>query len=124
MDHPKLDRLLIRDYLLKLIQSVTSEVAKGRSYEDQFAWLMEKRDPKSGLEAEFLRVLLRHVVGSRHALSIVLKEGVYCETDFYYERDGLNGVAIFIDGPATMSQVKNRRTHWSVRSSMNLVIEC
>ena len=57
MDHPKLDRLLIRDYLLKLIQSVTSEVAKGRSYEDQFAWLMEKRDPKSGLEAEFLRVL-------------------------------------------------------------------
>jgi hypothetical protein len=100
MDHPKLDRLLIRDYLLKLIQSVTSEVAKGRSYEDQFAWLMEKRDPKSGLEAEFLRVLFETRRRLPDRAQYRPQEGVYCETDFYYERDGLNGVAIFIDGPS------------------------
>jgi hypothetical protein len=37
--------------------SVTSRVAKGRSYDDQYEWLMEKRDPKSSLEAEFLQQL-------------------------------------------------------------------
>ena len=27
------------------------------------------------------------------------EKGVYCEADFYYERDGLKGVAFFVDGP-------------------------
>ncbi len=25
--------------------------------------------------------------------------GVYAEADFYYERDGLKGIAVFVDGP-------------------------
>jgi len=28
------------------------------------------------------------------------EDGVYCEADFFYERDGLNGVVVFIDGPS------------------------
>jgi hypothetical protein len=100
MDHPKLDRLLIRDYLLKLTQAVTSEEAKGRSYEDQFVWLMEKRDPKSGLESEFLQVLFETRRRLPDRAQYRPEDGVYCEADFFYERDGLNGVAVFIDGPS------------------------
>ena len=98
-DHPKLDRFLIRDYLLALQNSATSRIAKGRSYEDQFNWLMEKRDEKSSLEAEVLQRLYE----SKHRLpdraQYRPEEGVYCEADFYYEREGLKGVAVFIDGP-------------------------
>lgn len=98
-DHPKLDRFLIRDHLLALGISVTSRVAKGRSYEDQYKWLMERRDPKSSLEVEFLRRLYESKRRLPDRAQYRPEEGVFCEADFYYERDGLRGVAIFIDGP-------------------------
>ena len=100
MDHAKLDRLLIRDYLFKLVQAVTSEVAKGRPYEDQFAWLMEKRDPKSSLEAKFLQQLYESRRRLPDRAQYRPEDGVYCEADFFYDRDGLKGVAVFIDGPS------------------------
>jgi hypothetical protein len=100
MDHPKLDRFLIRDYLMKLLQAMTSAGAKGRSYEDQYAWLMEKRDPKSGLEAEFLQILFESRRRLPDRAQYRPEDGAYCEADFFYERDGLNGVAVFIDGPS------------------------
>lgn len=99
IDHSKLDRFLIRDYLTSLQKSITSRIAKGRSYEDQYKWLMEKHDPKSSLEAEFLKKLFE----SKHRLpdraQYRPEQGVYCEADFYYDRDGLRGVAVFVDGP-------------------------
>lgn len=99
-DHPKLDRFLIRDYLLAVQSSITSRIAKGRSYEDQYKWLMEKHDPKSNLEAEFLRRLYESKRRLPDRAQYRPEEGVYCEADFYYERDGLKGVAVFIDGPS------------------------
>lgn len=98
-DHVRLDRSLIRNYLLLLSGSVTTRRSKGRSYEEQYQWLQEKRDPNSSLEAELLSVLY----ASKHRLpdraQYRPEEGVYCEADFYYEREGLKGVAIFVDGP-------------------------
>jgi hypothetical protein len=100
MDHSRLDRQLIRDYLLKLVQAVTSAVAKGRSYEEQYVWLMEKHDPKSGLEAELLQALFESRRRLPDRAQYRPEPRVYCEADFYFERDGLKGVAIFVDGPS------------------------
>jgi len=98
-DHPRLDRFVIRDYLLSLMGGVTARHAKGRTYEAQYEWLQEKRDPNSSLESEFLSVLF----ASKHRLpdraQYRPEEGVYCEADFFYEREGLKGIAVFIDGP-------------------------
>jgi hypothetical protein len=94
-DHPKLDRFLIRDYLIAIRNSATSRTAKGRSYEDQYKWLMEKHDPRSNLEAEFLKELFEHKRRLPDRAQYRPEESVYCEADFYYERDGLKGIAIF-----------------------------
>ena len=56
-DHRLLSRFLIRSFLLELKKATTGQIAAGRSYDEQFQWLMERRDPSSNLEAEFLRVL-------------------------------------------------------------------
>lgn len=108
-DHPKLDRFLVRDYLLSLGKSVTSRLAKGRSYEDQYKWLMEKRDPKSSLEAKFLQVLYETKRRLPDRAQYRPEKGVYCEADFYYERDGLRGVAVFIDGPTHDEPVQKQK---------------
>lgn len=100
IDHPRLDRFVIRDFLMKLLQAVTSEIAKGRSYDDQFRWLMEKRDPKSSLEAQFLQQLYATRRRLPDRAQYRPEDEAYCEADFFYERDGLNGVAVFIDGPS------------------------
>jgi hypothetical protein len=109
MDHPRLDRFLIRDYLLGLNQAVTTRKAKGRTYEEQYQSLQEKRDPNSSLESEFLSVLY----ASKHRLpdraQYRPEEGVFCEADFYYEREGLKGVAVFIDGPHHDEPVRKQK---------------
>jgi hypothetical protein len=92
--------MLIRDYLLDLKQSITTKVAQGREYEEQYEWLQEKRDPNSSLEAEFLSVLYASRRRLPNRAQFRPGKGIYCEADFYYERDGLNGVAVFIDGPS------------------------
>lgn len=98
-DHALLNRFMIRNYLLELRHASTTLQAQGRTYEEQYQWLLERRDPASALEADFLRVLFE----SRHRLpdraQFRPEPEVYAEADFYYERDGLRGVAVFIDGP-------------------------
>ena len=75
----------MRDYLFALGNSVTSRVAKGRSYDDQYKWLMEKRDPKSSLEAEFLQQLYESKRRLPDRAQHRPEEGAYCEADFYYD---------------------------------------
>jgi len=60
---------------------------------------METRDPESSLEAEFLQQLYESKRRLPDRAQYRPEEGIYCEADFYYERDGLRGVAVFIDGP-------------------------
>jgi hypothetical protein len=91
---------LIHDYLLKLVQSLTAPVAKGRSYEEQYQWLTENLDPKSSLEGEFLKQLYQSMRRLPDRSQYRPEDSVYCEADFYYERDGLKGIAVFVDGPS------------------------
>jgi len=108
-DHPRLDRMLIRDYLLDLKQSITTKVAQGRDYEEQYEWLQEKRDPNSSLEAEFLSLLYASRRRLPDRAQFRPEKGIYCEADFYYERDGLNGVAVFIDGPSHDDPIQKQK---------------
>lgn len=98
-DHWQIDRFLARDLLLRVQQAVTTRHTKQRDYEAQYEWLEARIDPNSSLEARFLAELY----SSRHRLPDLAQyrpeEGVYAEADFFYERDGLKGVAVFIDGP-------------------------
>jgi very-short-patch-repair endonuclease len=108
-DHPRLDRLLIRDYLIALKQSITTKVAQGRDYEEQYQWLQEKRDPNSSLESKFLSVLYASRRRLPDRAQFRPEKGIYCEADFYYERDGLNGVAVFIDGPSHDDPIQQQK---------------
>jgi hypothetical protein len=100
MDHPLLDRLLIRDYLIRLQHAATTRLREGRSYDEQYRWLEETRDPNSSLEGELLKLLYSTRRRLPDQAQFRPESGVYAEADFYYERDALKGVAVFVDGPS------------------------
>jgi very-short-patch-repair endonuclease len=99
MDHRLLNRLAIRDFLMALQAASTTRLAHGRTYEEQYQRLLERRDPASNLEEKFLEQLhlARHCLPDRAQYRP--EEGVYAEADFFYEREDPKGVAVFIDGP-------------------------
>jgi len=98
-DHPRLDRHVIRDYLLLLAQSATSRQTWGRSYDEQYAWLEERRDHASGLEGDLLALLHRTRRRLPDRAQYRPEPDVFAEADFFYDRDGARGVCIFCDGP-------------------------
>jgi hypothetical protein len=96
--HPLIDRHLIREFLLMLLKSTTTKKTE-RSRAEQYAWLEERRDQKSALEGDFLKLL--YDTGRRlpDRAQYRPEQQVYAEADFCYERDGLPGVCVFCDGP-------------------------
>jgi len=98
-DHRLLNRFLIRDFLLQLRQAVTTRQAGGRSYEDHYQWLKERIDPNSSLEAQFLESLFNSHRRLPDRTQFRPEPDVFAEADFYYDRDGLKGIAVFVDGP-------------------------
>jgi ATP-dependent helicase YprA (DUF1998 family)/very-short-patch-repair endonuclease len=98
-EHHLLNRFLIRDFLLQLRHAVTNRVAAGRSYEDQYRWLKERTDPNSSLETKFLETLFASRRRLPDRTQFRPEQEVYAEADFFYDRDGLKGIAIFVDGP-------------------------
>lgn len=99
MDHRLLNRFAIRDFLMSLQAAATTRLAHDRTYDEQYQWLLERRDAASSLELKFLEVLHE----ARHRLPDLAQfrpeQGVYAEADFFYEREDLKGIAVFIDGP-------------------------
>jgi len=95
--HPQIDRHLIREYLLALLKSNTTKNAD-RSREEQYAWLEERRDRKSRLQGDFLKLLYESGRRLPDRAQHRPESGVYAEADFYYERDGLPGICVFCDG--------------------------
>src|SRR6185437_1088322 len=97
--HAVINRHAIRDYLMALSRSSTAKKTAERNYDEQYAWLAERRDQNSSLEGAFLK----HLYETRRCLPDKAQhrpvQDVYAEADFYYERKGLPGVCIFCDGP-------------------------
>jgi hypothetical protein len=99
LDHPLLNRHIIRDHLLSLSQSSTVQKTVERTYDEQFAWLEERRDKNSGLEGEILSLLYRTKRRLPDRAQYRPHPEVYAEADFYYEREGVRAACIFCDGP-------------------------
>jgi ATP-dependent helicase YprA (DUF1998 family) len=99
LNHPLLNRHIIRDYLLSLSQSSTVQKTAERTYDEQYAWLEERRDKNSSLEGQFLSLLHRTKRRLPDRAQYRPHPDVFAEADFYYEREGLPGVCVFCDGP-------------------------
>lgn len=99
LEHRLIDRTLIKDYLLSLAHSLLEPEKSSRTPEEQYTWLLERTDPASSFEREFLKVL--HDEG--RALPDLAQHrptpDVPVQTDFYYDRTGAPGICVFIDGP-------------------------
>ena len=111
-DHRHVNRLLVRDFLLKLASATTTQ-ERGRSIDEQYQWLQSLVDPNSSLESDFLRFLYENGVRLPDAAQNRPVSEVAVQTDFYYERDGLPGICVFIDGPhhdAPQQQEADART--------------
>lgn len=97
--HALIDRRQIKDYLLLLSRSRTSAVVAGRNRQEQYTWLLERVDQNSSLERKFLRLLYETGRKLPDKAQFRPAEDVFAEADFYYDRNGLNGICVFCDGP-------------------------
>jgi ATP-dependent helicase YprA (DUF1998 family) len=95
--HRQIDRQLVRPFLLELATAELEAVAAGRTREEHYRSLLERVD--SDFEREFLDHL--HAHGLRlpdHAQYRPVD--LHAQADFYYEREGVPGICVFVDGPA------------------------
>jgi very-short-patch-repair endonuclease len=84
---------------VSLAHGNVASVTNGPTYEEQYRRLIGLLDPASSFERAFLDYLytneLRLPDHAQHTPAV----GIFAQPDFYYERDGIPGVCIFIDGP-------------------------
>lgn len=98
-EHRQLNRHLVREYLITVAGSTLLRATAARGYDEQFAWLTERVDPRSSLERDFLAFLHSNRMRLPDAVQTRPVTELPVQTDFYYERDGRPGVCIFLDGP-------------------------
>jgi superfamily II DNA/RNA helicase len=108
-DHRLLDRASVRDFLLALAGSTLQAAPAGRTSDEQLAWLLERVDPASSLEREFLVYL--HSNGYRLPDEAQARPSatITAQPDFLYERSGRPGVCVFVDGAAHQGDVRAGR---------------
>jgi Domain of unknown function (DUF1998) len=100
-EHRFLDRRAIKEFLLLLAESETRAVAdEGRSYDDQYQWLLEHVDPASTFERAFVDFLYEHRLRLPDEAQFRPEDDVFVQLDFYYRRNGVKGTCVFVDGPA------------------------
>jgi very-short-patch-repair endonuclease len=98
-DHRSIDRHLVREYLLQLTASTTAPASGQRSYAEQYRWLCERVDPASRFERAFLDHLYQHNLRLPDHAQHRPAPDVAVQPDFYYDRDGMRGICVFVDGP-------------------------
>jgi superfamily II DNA/RNA helicase len=98
-DHRQLDRHRVREFLVSLARSEVATVPNGPTYEEQYRRLMGLIDPSSSFERAFLEHLYKNRLRLPEHAQHIPADSIPVQPDFYYERDGIPGVCIFIDGP-------------------------
>ena len=98
-DHRYLDRHKVSEFLLSLSRSDIAPVKNGPTYEDQYRRLLGLIDPSSSFERAFLEYLYKNELLLPDHAQHTPAEDLFVQPDFYYERDGIPGICIFIDGP-------------------------
>ena len=109
LEHPVINRYLVRDYLVALREAQVMPRSAGRSRDDHYQWLRERTDPSSDFERDFLLFLFDNGYRLPDQAQYRPAEGVFVQPDFYYERDGAPGVCIFVDGPVHDQQEERER---------------
>jgi len=99
LQHRLIDRRRIRELLMELKTARLTAAKASRSREEQYMWLLERIDPASSLERDFLKFL--YDGGYRLPdLAQYRPVGDFpVQVDFFYERGNLPGVCVFVDGP-------------------------
>jgi hypothetical protein len=100
---------LVRDVLLRLAQGTTTAVAEGRSRTEQYEWLQGLTDPNSALEIPFLEFLYAGGYRLPDTAQNRPCADVGTQPDFYYERDAVPGVCVFVDGSDHLDPARNER---------------
>jgi hypothetical protein len=116
-DHRYLDRHKVRDFLFSLSRSDIAPVTNGPTYDEQYRRLSDLIDPGSSFEREFLDYLYKNRLRLPDHAQHTPADGILVQPDFYYERDGIPGVCIFIDGPQHDEPGQAERDH-TVRESL------
>jgi len=96
--HPRIDRHLIRDFLLELTHSHLASAPEPEDRRERFQRLLAMIDPASPLEREFLLFLQEHGLQLPDTAQNRPCAEVPVQPDFYYERGGRPGICVFIDG--------------------------
>jgi hypothetical protein len=99
LEHRRIDRRTIRDFLLEIAKLQLVEVKPGLSRDEQYTRLSEGVDPKSAFEREFLDYLYKNGHRLPDFAQYQPTADVRVQPDFYYERLLVPGVCVFIDGP-------------------------
>ncbi|MGH2442646.1 MAG: helicase-related protein, partial [Chloroflexota bacterium] len=115
--HRQIDRWLVCDYLLRLSRAEIGPAGSDQDYDAQFQHLMNLADPRSQLERDFLVYLHGNRLRLPDAAQSRPHPDIAVQPDFYYERDGLPGVCVFIDG-SVHEQSEQAMRDLSVRESL------
>jgi hypothetical protein len=98
--HRQLDRRVVRDLLVRLSRSTVLRRGRdSRDYDEQYQWLLDRTDPKSTLERDFLAALHAERFRLPDDAQTRPENDLAVQPDFYYRRDGGRGVCVFVDGP-------------------------
>ena len=98
LHHRHLGRQLLPGFLSLLASATTTQQQNGNR-EEQYERLLGIVDPHSCLEREFLQFLYDEKLRLPDDAQNRPAPAVSVQPDFYYERDGLPGVCVFVDGP-------------------------
>jgi len=93
LDHLRLNRHAVRDFLLLLIQSRVQTASVFASYDEQYEYLRNRTDRESELERRFLDYLYQKRLRLPDDVRRYIPE-VSCEADFFYKPN----VCVFCDG--------------------------
>jgi len=110
-DHRYINRHLVRDYLLALTRSAIAPSGGEGSYDEHYQRLLQLADPRSTLERAFLTFLYEHGLRLPDLAQNRPSPDVAVQPDFYYERNGLPGVCVFVDGAAHDTTEQAARDH-------------
>ncbi|MCC7364827.1 MAG: hypothetical protein IT303_10685 [Dehalococcoidia bacterium] len=75
-----------------------TEVLPERTRDEQYAWLCERVDPASPLARQVLDAMYNAQFPLPTSAETQPHPDVAVQADFFYERDGVPGVCIFVDG--------------------------
>ena len=97
LNHRHIDRRLLPNFL-SFLASATTTLEQRNDRDEQYQRLQALVDPNSCLEQEFLRFLYHEKLRLPDNAQNRPTSDVPVQPDFYFERNGLPGVCVFIDG--------------------------